>query len=56
MAAISPALLAMVDLTFRCRFAIVDLEPCLGDAWREWMVGNMQLEATGVPLVMRTGR
>ena len=28
--------LAMVDLALRRRFAFIDLEPRLGDAWRDW--------------------
>lgn len=28
--------LALVDLALRRRFAFVDLEPCLGPAWRAW--------------------
>jgi 5-methylcytosine-specific restriction protein B len=38
--------MALVDMAFRRRFAFLDLEPSLGTAWREWVVGTMQLEAT----------
>ena len=36
--------LALVDMAFRRRFAFIDLEPCLGVAWREWVVREMQLD------------
>ncbi len=36
--------LALVDMAFRRRFAFIDLEPCLGVAWREWVIREMQLD------------
>jgi len=36
--------LALVDMAFRRRFAFIDLEPCLGVAWGEWVVREMQLD------------
>ena len=36
--------LALVDMAFRRRFAFIDLEPCLGDPWREWVVNKKQME------------
>lgn len=32
--------LALVDMALRRRFAFVDLEPCLGDAWRRWVTAR----------------
>ena len=37
--------LALVDLALRRRFAFVDLEPRLGAAWREWLMGRCGLSA-----------
>ena len=35
--------LALVDMAFRRRFAFIDLEPCLGETWREWVVTRLQM-------------
>ena len=45
--------LALVDMAFRRRFAFVDLEPSLGAAWREWVVGTIQLEATAADTIQQ---
>lgn len=45
--------LALVDMAFRRRFAFVDLEPCLGTTWREWVVGSMQLEASAADTIQQ---
>ena len=45
--------LALVDMAFRRRFAFLDLEPCLGNAWREWVVGTIQLEATAADTIQQ---
>ncbi|MCX5946868.1 MAG: AAA family ATPase [Cyanobacteria bacterium] len=45
--------LALVDMAFRRRFAFVDLEPFLGTAWREWVVGSMQLEASAADTIQQ---
>lgn len=42
-----------MDIAFRRRFAFVDLEPSLGTAWREWVVGTMQLEATAADKIQQ---
>ena len=36
--------LALVDMAFRRRFAFIDLEPCLGEPWRDWVVNKKQME------------
>jgi 5-methylcytosine-specific restriction enzyme B len=36
--------LAIVDLAFRRRFAFFNLEPALGEAWRNWVVNKFQVE------------
>ena len=36
--------LALVDMAFRRRFAFIDLEPCLGETWREWVVSRLQMD------------
>jgi 5-methylcytosine-specific restriction protein B len=36
--------LALVDMAFRRRFAFIDLEPSLGETWREWVVTRMQMD------------
>jgi 5-methylcytosine-specific restriction protein B len=36
--------LALVDMAFRRRFAFIDLEPALGEAWREYVVNQRQME------------
>jgi 5-methylcytosine-specific restriction protein B len=38
--------LALVDMAFRRRFAFVDLEPSLGDPWRQWVINRRQMEPT----------
>ncbi len=45
--------LALVDMAFRRRFAFVDLEPCLGTTWRDWVVGSMQLEASAADTIQQ---
>lgn len=37
--------LALVDMAFRRRFAFIDLEPVLGDPWRNWVVTTQAMEA-----------
>lgn len=37
--------LALVDLAFRRRFAFVDLEPRLSNAWRGWLINHCQVAA-----------
>lgn len=37
--------LALVDLALRRRFAFVDLEPRIGQVWRNWVVNNCNVEA-----------
>jgi len=44
--------LALVDMAFRRRFAFVDLEPSLGDAWRGW-VAKMHLETTAADTIQQ---
>ena len=36
--------LALMDMAFRRRFAFIDLEPCLGETWREWVVTRLQMD------------
>jgi 5-methylcytosine-specific restriction protein B len=36
--------LALVDMAFRRRFAFIDLEPALGEAWREYVVTQRQMD------------
>ena len=36
--------LALMDMAFRRRFAFIDLKPCLGETWREWVVTRMQMD------------
>jgi 5-methylcytosine-specific restriction protein B len=38
--------LALVDMAFRRRFAFIDLEPSLGDPWRQWVINRRQMEPT----------
>jgi 5-methylcytosine-specific restriction protein B len=45
--------LALVDMAFRRRFAFVDLEPSLGDAWRQWVVTRIQLEASAADTIQQ---
>jgi len=45
--------LALVDMAFRRRFAFVELEPSLGDAWREWVVGTLQMETTAADTIQQ---
>jgi 5-methylcytosine-specific restriction protein B len=35
--------LALVDLAFRRRFAFINLEPSLGEPWRNWVVNQKQM-------------
>ena len=37
--------LALIDLAFRRRFAFVDLEPKLGNRWREWVIEECGVDA-----------
>ena len=37
--------LALVDLAFRRRFAFINLEPSLGQAWSDWVVNRRQMDA-----------
>jgi 5-methylcytosine-specific restriction protein B len=36
--------LALVDMAFRRRFAFIDLEPALGETWRDYVVNKRQME------------
>ena len=36
--------LALVDMAFRRRFAFINLEPSLGETWREWVVNHLQMD------------
>lgn len=36
--------LALVDMAFRRRFAFVNLEPCLGETWRAWVIEQLQMD------------
>jgi 5-methylcytosine-specific restriction protein B len=38
--------LALVDMALRRRFAFVDLEPRLGDVWRQWVTSQWGMDAT----------
>jgi 5-methylcytosine-specific restriction protein B len=40
-------------MAFRRRFAFVDLEPSLGDAWRQWVVTRIQLEASAADTIQQ---
>lgn len=49
--------LALVDMAFRRRFAFIDLEPALGDAWREWVVTRQQMDpAAAATIEQRLGQ
>jgi len=49
--------LALVDMAFRRRFAFIDLNPCLGEAWREWVVTRQQMDPAGaVTIEQRLGQ
>ena len=37
--------LALVDLAFRRRFAFINLEPSLGEAWSDWVVNRRQMDS-----------
>jgi len=45
--------LALVDMAFRRRFAFIDLEPCLGVAWREWVIREMQLDTATANMIQQ---
>jgi 5-methylcytosine-specific restriction protein B len=46
--------LALVDLAFRRRFAFINLEPSLGDVWRDWVVNHRQMDlATATAIEQR---
>lgn len=36
--------LALVDFALRRRFAFIDLEPCLGESWKKWLVDEYHLD------------
>ncbi|WP_233809263.1 AAA family ATPase [Paraburkholderia sp. HP33-1] len=38
--------LALVDMALRRRFAFVDLEPRLGDTWRQWVIAQCGMDAS----------
>ncbi|MFM7311593.1 MAG: hypothetical protein ACKO0M_00205 [Cyanobium sp.] len=49
--------LALVDMAFRRRFAFINLEPCLGETWREWVVTRLQMDqATAASIEQRLNR
>lgn len=49
--------LALVDMAFRRRFAFIDLEPCLGETWREWVVNRLQMDlAVAASIEQRLGQ
>jgi 5-methylcytosine-specific restriction enzyme B len=43
--------LALVDMAFWRRFAFIDLEPCLGETWREWVVTRQQMDPTAAATI-----
>lgn len=45
--------LALVDLALRRRFAFVDLEPRLNEAWRNWVVNTQGVDAARVEEIER---
>jgi 5-methylcytosine-specific restriction protein B len=46
--------LALVDLAFRRRFAFINLEPSLGEAWSDWVVNRRQMDdATAAKIQQR---
>jgi 5-methylcytosine-specific restriction protein B len=45
--------LALVDMAFRRRFAFIDLEPCLGVAWRKWVIREMQLDTAAADTIQQ---
>lgn len=49
--------LALEDIAFRRRFAFIDLEPCLGETWREWVVSRMHMDpAAAATIQQRLGQ
>ena len=45
---------ALVDLAFRRRFAFIELEPTLGEPWRQWVVHKRQMDpATAATIEQR---
>jgi 5-methylcytosine-specific restriction protein B len=49
--------LALVDMAFRRRFAFIDLEPALGETWREYVVNQRQMDlATAAAIEQRLGQ
>ena len=38
--------LALVDFAFRRRFAFIDLEPVLGESWRNWVSENYDIDTS----------
>jgi 5-methylcytosine-specific restriction protein B len=45
----------LVDMAFRRHFAFIDVEPCLGETWREWMVTRLQMDLAAT-IEQRLGR
>lgn len=45
--------LALVDLAFRRRFAFINLEPALGDTWRDWVVNQRQMDTATAAAVQQ---
>ncbi len=49
--------LALVDMAFRRRFAFIDLEPCLGETWREWVATHLKMDlAAAAEIEKRLGQ
>ena len=45
--------LALVDLALRMRFAFIDLEPALGDPWRNWVSERYGIDASFLTGIQR---
>jgi 5-methylcytosine-specific restriction enzyme B len=45
--------LALVDMAFRRRFAFIDLEPVLGDTWRDWVVNQRAMNAAAADSIQQ---
>ncbi len=45
--------LALVDLALRRRFAFIDLEPALGDPWRNWVSERYEIDASFLADIQR---
>jgi 5-methylcytosine-specific restriction protein B len=49
--------LALVDMAFRRRFAFIDLEPALGEAWRQYVVTHKRMDpAAAATIEQRLGQ